>query len=122
MTSSALSTKSGKVRSDLGRVVKKGLVELTYKSSYNYNKENQMKNLNSPKIQPNINFNSSIRSKLDEMLAVCENFNTDISHVYLTENEACRLMRNISMSQYYQFRFNDLGIELVCPDFKKRTQ
>ena len=60
-----------------------------------------MKNLNSSYTQSNINSNSSIRAKLDKMLAVCENFNTDISHVYLTENEACRLMRNISMLQYY---------------------
>lgn len=102
-------------------IIKKGKLELPYKSSYKYNKENQMKNLNSSYTQSNINFNASIRSKLDKMLAVCESCNSDISHIYLTETDMCRLMRNISTLHYYQSRFNDLGIELVCPSVGKES-
>ena len=81
-----------------------------------------MKNLNSSYTHSNINFNAGIRSKLDTMLAVCENCNTDISHVYLTEKDTYCLMRNISILQYYQYRFNDIGVELVCPSFGKEVQ
>lgn len=81
-----------------------------------------MKNLNSSYTHSNINFNADIRSRLDTLLAVCENCNTDISHVYLTEKDAYRLMRNISALLFYQYKFNEIGIELICPSFVKEAQ
>lgn len=119
MTSLALSMKFGNIRNMI--LKNKGLVELTLKSSYKYNKENQMKNLNSSYTHSNINFNASIRSKLEKMLVMCESCNSDISHIYLTEDDAKHLMRNFPVLEHYQFRFNDLGIELVCPVVRKES-
>ena len=119
MTSLVLSTKSGNARSMILKI--KGLVELTLKSSYKYNKENQMKNLNSSYTQSIINLNNDIHFKLNSLLVACKNCNTDISHVYLTEKDASFLTRNISTLHYYQHSFNDLGVELVCPIARKET-
>lgn len=117
MTSLALSMKFGNIRNMI--LKNKGLVELTLKSSYKYNKENQMKNLNSSYTQSIINLSNDIHFRLNCLLAACKNCNTDISHVYLTEKDASLLTRSISTLHYYQHSFNDLGVELVCPNFGK---
>ena len=81
-----------------------------------------MKNLNSSYTQSESIFSLNLCFKLNKLLTICEYCNSDISHVYLTEQEARHLSDDTALFQYYQFRFNDLGVELVCPRARRELQ
>ena len=76
-----------------------------------------MENLNYIK-HNNSNRVMSSRSPLEKLLSLCMDFNTDISHIYLKEDDV-RLVRSLAEWDYYQFKFNELGIELVSPRYEK---
>lgn len=74
-----------------------------------------MENLNySLKSNNKLNKRNSFRRKMDDLLMLCEEFKLDATHIYLC-GDSCRFLRSIQECQYYEHKFNELGISLVFP-------
>ena len=59
--------------------------------------------------------------KMSNLLKACMEYKTDIKRVFLS-NEDLRFARSLYELQYFEAKFNDLGITLVFPESQERLQ